>query len=323
MAFLPGGDVLVSDREGRLLRVNGKGGGLTEISGLPNLFIGGQGGLLDIRLHSDFVNNQWLYMSYSTQRNGGYTTAISRAKLKGNVLSELQELFVAEPSFSTTHHFGCRMNLSSGYLFFTVGDRGQMNDAQKLDRHNGKVMRIHDDGSIPADNPFVHVQGAKKEIWSYGHRNPQGLDRHPISGKLYAHEHGPKGGDELNLILKGANYGWPEITFGIDYDGSIISNDTAKAGMQQPLNYWVPSIAPCGLVIYNGNKYPGWLGNFFLGGLASTSLFRLELIGDEFIRQERMLKGIGRVRNIAQSPDGFLYMATENPGIIYRLVPAK
>ncbi|MEQ9064121.1 MAG: PQQ-dependent sugar dehydrogenase [Vicingaceae bacterium] len=323
MAFLPGGEFLISDREGRLLLIDPIGNSRVELSGLPELYIGGQGGLLDIKLHPEYKTNGWIYLSYSKRQDQGFTTAISRCRISGTRLTDMQELFVAQPSYSTSHHFGCRMNLHQGYLFFSVGDRGQMKDAQKLTTHNGKVMRIVDDGSIPEDNPFVTIPGSKKEIWAYGHRNPQGMDRHPISGKLYTHEHGPKGGDELNLEKRGANYGWPEITFGIDYDGSIISNDTAKEGMEAPLTYWVPSIAPCGMVIYSGNKYPGWHGDYFIGGLVSRTLFRVELLGDNYRRQERLLEKLGRVRNVAQSPDGYLYVATENPGVLYRLAPAQ
>lgn len=323
MVFLPNGDMLISDRGARLLRLDPGNGSNEEISGLPPIFTGGQGGLLDITLHPNYTENGWLYLSYSKSVPDGYTTVIARCHIKGNSIADFTELFVAEPGFTTSHHFGCRMAFNNGYLFFSVGDRGQMFDAQKLDRHNGKIMRIHDDGQIPADNPFVSSPGALAAIWSYGHRNPQGLAVQKISGELYSHEHGPKGGDELNLIKGGANYGWPEITFGIDYDGTIISNDTAKPGLEQPLTYWVPSIAPCGMIIYNGNKYPSWLGNVFLGGLAARSLFRLELFGSKYRHQEVMLEGIARVRNVGQSPDGFIYVATESPGVLYRLVPSK
>lgn len=322
MAFLPDGDLLVSERPGRLQRVR-PDGEATEISGLPEIAAVGQGGLLDIQLHPEYDQNGWIYLAYSRKAGplGSTTTAIARAKLNGNALADLEQIFIAQPSFSTTHHYGCRMVLKDGYLFFGVGDRGQMQQAQRLDRHNGKIMRIYDDGRVPMDNPFVSVNEAKAEIWSYGHRNPQGLALHPISGELWEHEHGPKGGDELNIVRRGNNYGWPVITYGIDYDGTVISPITHKEGMEQPVTFWVPSIAPCGMIFNSGDKYTGWKGNIFIGALAGRAFYRVVLNGNTYSHQEKLLPDIGRVRNVALSPDGFIYIATESPNHIYRVVP--
>ena len=321
MAFLPNGDILFTERSGELKRIKNSDRSIETIHGTPQVAALGQGGLLDMALHPDYANNGWIYLSYSKQVGSEYTTVIARAKLSGEQLTDFQEIFIASPSFTTTHHFGSRLALKDGYLWFSVGDRGQMDKAQELNYHNGKIMRIMDDGTIPSDNPFAGASGALPEIWSYGHRNPQGLAFHPVTGELWAHEHGPQGGDELNLIKKGANYGWPVITYGIDYDGTIISPDTAKAGMEQPVTYWRPSIAPCGMVFCNSDQYPAWKNNIFLGGLASTALWRVELNGNQYKNQEKLLAGIARVRNVALSPDGFLYIATESPGYIFRMVP--
>lgn len=321
MTFTPDGDILFSERAGKLFIIRNSSGVIEEISGLPPIASVGQGGLLDLLLHPNYKSNGWLYFSYSKLVGNRYTTAVSRARISGNSLVDHEELFEASPAFSTTHHFGCRLVIQDGYLFFGVGDRGQMKQAQMLDRHNGKIMRLNDDGSVPSDNPFVATADAKAEIWSYGHRNPQGLSLNPLSNELWEHEHGPKGGDELNIVKKGANFGWPEITYGIDYDGSVISNETHKDGMEQPVTYWVPSIAPCGMAFCNSSKYPAWKNNVFIGGLVSTALFRVELNGDTYVSQEKMLDGIGRVRNVVLSPDGFLYITLESPGFIFRLAP--
>jgi glucose/arabinose dehydrogenase len=321
MAFLPNGDLLFSERSGSLKKRRKADGIIEEINGLPEIAVVGQGGLLDILLHPDFKNNGWLYISYSKSVGSNYTTAVARAKISGNALMDVQEIFEAKPAFNSTIQFGCRMQIKGGYLYISVGDRNLRDQAQWLDRHNGKIIRIYDDGKVPTDNPFVSTPNALPEIWSYGHRNPQGLAIDPVSGELWEHEHGPKGGDELNIIKKGANFGWPEITYGIDYDGSIISEFTAKPGMEQPVTYWVPSIAPCGMSYCKSTKYPQWKNNLFIGGLVSRSLFRIELKGSNYVAQERMLEGIGRVRNVVQSNDGFIYIATEDPGNIFRLVP--
>ena len=321
MIFLPGGDIVFTERNGSLHRIRKNADIIEKITGLPEIEAVGQGGLLDIALHPDFKSNSFIYFSYSKRVGQNYTTAVSRAIISGNSLTDVQELFEAKPAFSTTHHFGCRLVFKDGFLFFGVGDRGQMKQAQLLDRHNGKIIRLNDDGSVPLDNPFVSTENAKPEIWSYGHRNPQGLAVHPVSGDLWEHEHGPKGGDELNIIKKGANYGWPEITFGIDYDGTTISRDTHKEGMEQPVSYWVPSIAPCGMIFCNSTKYPNWKSNIFIGGLVSRALFRVELNLNIYVSEEKLLPGIGRVRNVALSPEGYIYISTESPGYIYRIVP--
>ncbi len=323
MLFLPNGDILFSERSGSLHRISKENGNLNEITGLPDIAATGQGGLLDIQLHPDFESNNLIYLSHSIKSSFSYTTAVTRATLQGNTLTDNERVFTASPAFSTSHHFGCRMVFQDEYLYLTIGDRGQMKNAQDLDNHCGKTIRIYHDGSIPDDNPFVNVTDAKKDIWSYGHRNAQGMAIHPENGKIFLHEHGPKGGDEINIVEKGLNYGWPEITYGIDYDGSIISPHTHLPGMEQPITYWDPSIAPCGMTFCSGDKYPNWENNIFLGGLASRTLFRVVVSDDKYISEEKLLEGIGRVRNVALSPDGFLYVAIEDPGIIFRLAPVN
>lgn len=322
VCFLPDGDILFTERHGQLKRISASTGKVEIVEGLPEIAVAGQGGLLDLILHPDFRNNSTLYLSYSKKSGEYYTTAISRAKLSGGNLVQVREIFEARPAFPSSHHFGSRMAFRDGYLFFSVGDRGQSDQAQMLDRHNGKIMRLAEDGSIPPDNPFTKVAGALPEIWTYGHRNPQGLKFNPVSGELWSHEHGPKGGDELNIIRKGANYGWPEITYGVDYDGSIISPFTSKEGMEQPVKYWLPSIAPCGMAFCRSELYAPWKDNLFIGGLSSRGLFRLQLDGNKITAEEKLFSGIGRVRNVALSPDGFIYFSTEDPGYIFRIIPS-
>ncbi len=323
MTFLDQDRILISDKAGKLFLVNRKDDTKEEIQGLPAIEQIGQGGLLDLLAHPDYDQNGWIYLAYSTSTTGGFGTAVSRAKLNGNQLINLEQVFKTDPGAGGGAHFGCRLHIRDGYLFLTLGDRYNMNQAQNLGNHLGTVIRVHEDGKVPTDNPFVSNGNAKPEIWSYGHRNPQGLAWNPFTQELWAHEHGPKGGDEINIIKKGANYGWPLASFGIDYNGDTITQDTALAGMENPIHYWVPSIAPCGMTFLNSDVYPQWKGNLFIGALAGAALHRLELSGQTVNSEEALLKGLSRVRNITQGPDGFLYVAMENPGTVCRIVPAK
>jgi len=324
MAFLPGGDMLVTEREGKLLRFRGLKL-IAEVKGLPEIHSEGQGGLLDIRLHPEYKKNGWIYFSYvSPAKNisDGWGTAIMRAKLKDNVLVDKELIFKAFPDSKTNYHFGCKITFDSkGHIFFGVGERGKSDNAQSLMNDCGKIHRLNDDGTVPSDNPFYNSPDARKSIWSYGHRNPQGLVVSPFNDELWETEHGPKGGDELNLIVPGKNYGWPVISFGINYDGTILTPDTARAGMEQPVTYYVPSIAPCGTCFVTGDKYKGWEGNIMIGSLRFRNLERVELSGNKVVHKETLLYNIGRLRNVEVSPDGFIYVAVESPGMIIRLTP--
>lgn len=326
LAFLPNGDMLITERSGKLLRFS-KGQLSSPIMGVPEVFAVNQGGLLDIALHPEYEKNGWIYFSYSSVQMEGNdrksNTAIMRARLEGNTLKDQEVIFQAEPLTTRAHHFGCKLAFDKeNNLFFGVGDRGQHFDfPQKLDNHNGKIHKIRDDGRIPEDNPFVNTPGAKASIYSYGHRNPQGTCFHPETGELWESEHGPKGGDELNLVKPGLNYGWPVISYGINYDGSILTKLKEKEGMVQPVHQWTPSIAPCGMTFMTGDNYPGWKNNLFLGSLSFRYLERVVLDGHRVIHTEKLLEDIGRVRNVVMSPDGYLYVAVESPGRILRLKP--
>ncbi len=324
MAFLPDGDMLVNEREGKMIRFRNSQK-VAEIQGLPKIHSVGQGGLLDIRLHPDYKNNGWIYFAYtttSTSISNGWNTALMRARLNDNKLVDKQLIFKALPDSKTGHHVGCKITFDGdGHVFFGVGERGKGENAQDLSNDCGKIHRLNDDGTIPRDNPFVGRKDARQSIWSYGHRNPQGLIYNTSTGKLWESEHGPKGGDELNLIQPGKNYGWPVITFGINYNGTIITKDTTKAGMEQPITYWVPSIAPCGTTFIKGSKYKGWEGNILIGSLRFRYLVRCELAGNTVVHKEILLPNIGRLRNVEMGPDDFIYIAVESPGMIFRLVP--
>lgn len=324
--FLPDGRLLVTEKAGEI-RIIKDGKLLDEkITGVPRVYANGQGGLMDIQLHPDYTNNGWIYLSYAKPNAAGTAggTVIARAKLNGNAMTDLQELFQALPLSSSGAHFGSRIVFDGkGYIYFSSGERGTKDNAQNLGNHLGKILRLHDDGRVPTDNPFVNTAGAKPEIWSYGHRNPQGLYYDQATGELWNHEHGPRGGDELNLVVKGKNYGWPVITYGIDYDGSIISDLKEKDGMEQPVRYWVPSIAPCGLTRITSDRYPNWKGNFIVGALAYQLIARVDVANGKFVSEERLLEKVGRVRAVAQGPDGYLYLSTENPGMVLRLLPVN
>lgn len=321
IAFLPDGAMLVTERSGgvRLIR----DGVATEVPGAPTVWARGQGGLLDIELHPEFAENGLVYLTYSKPGNRGATTALARARFDGSSLQDLTDIFVADAYTGAPVHFGSRIVFDGrGHLFVSVGDRGVMREAQNPSNHQGTIIRLHDDGRVPDDNPFVGQGGFRPEIWSYGVRSPQGMTRHPATGELWEDEHGPRGGDEINLIQPGRNYGWPAITFGIDYSGATISEDTARAGMEQPLLYWVPSIAVSGMTVYDGDRFPNWRGNVFVGALARQHVRRVVFDGHRPVHQEVLLDGHARIRQVKAGPDGYLYILTdEGDGAVWRLEP--
>ncbi len=325
IAFLPDGRLLVTERPGRL-RLVSNGALSAPLSGVPQVYSSGQGGLLDVALDPDFAANQLVYLSFAEPGPGGAGTAVARGRLMGNALLDSQVIFRQMPKLSGGLHFGSRIVFDGrGHLFLGLGERYRRDEAQNLANHLGKLIRIDRDGSVPADNPFLGRAGALPEIFSYGHRNIQGMTRHPETGALWLHEHGAQGGDEINLPRAGLNYGWPVITHGIDYNGSKIGEGSAKPGMEQPVLHWTPSIAPAGMAFYAGDKFPAWRGNLFVGSLKFRSLHRLELDGSRVTKEEVMLKPIGEnIRDVRTGPDGFIYLATDNPeGRILRLEPAQ
>ncbi|MCW8918280.1 MAG: PQQ-dependent sugar dehydrogenase [Gammaproteobacteria bacterium] len=325
MAFLPDGGILVSERPGRLRLIEQGRLAPEPIAGLPPIAAEGQGGLLDVALHPRYAENGWLYLSFSARGEGGLGTEVVRGRLRGRRLTGVEPIFKVAKKSHGGRHFGSRLLFDrAGYLYITLGDRGDGARAQRLDDHAGSLVRLHDDGRIPHDNPFIGKTGARPGIFSYGHRNPQGLALHPQTGEVWSHEHGPQGGDEINLIRAGRNYGWPVITYGVNYGwGTKIGEGTHKEGMAQPLHYWNPSIAPSGMTFYSGDKFPQWRGNLFVGALKFQLLARLELDGDRVIREERLLQGeLGRIRDVRQGPDGYLYLLTdEQVGRLLRLEP--
>lgn len=329
MAFLPKGELLITEKnQGKVFRID-KNKIRHEVAGVPVVAGKGQGGMLDIILDPAFAKNKIIYLSYSKpgKENGQdvYTTAVLKAKLAGDQLADARDIFVARPYSRTTHHYGGKMVFGKdGYLYVSVGERGNENqNPQNLANDLGKIHRIKSDGTIPADNPFVKVDTASHSIYSYGHRNPQGLTLNPLTGEIWEHEHGPRGGDEINLVQKGKNYGWPVITYGINYNGKIISNLTQKNGMEQPVKYWIPSIAPCGMAFLTGNKYPGLKGAVLSGSLRFKYLNASFVNGDKVTKDEMLLKNIGRVRDVRVSPEGFIYVAVEQPGMVFKVLPVK
>jgi aldose sugar dehydrogenase len=325
MAFLPGGDILVTERAGRVRMIRENQLQQTPVAGGPEVRASGQGGLLDIELHPDFANNRLVYFTYSKPGDGGATTALARARFDGTRFHDLQDVFVTDAWSTAGQHFGSRIVFDrSGFVYFNVGDRGARNRAQQLNDHVGTVMRLHDDGRVPQDNPFVGRNDARPEIFSYGHRNIQGMDLHPETGEIWTNEHGARGGDEINVLRAGRNYGWPLITHGVDYSGAQVSPDTAREGMEQPLLHWTPSIAPSGLAIYRGDAFPGWRGNIFNGALAGEHLRRVVVEGHRVVRQESMLQGRGRIRDVRVGPDGLIYLLTDaSNGALLRLEPEQ
>lgn len=326
MAFLPDGRLLITERPGRL-RIFSQGQISPAVTGTPAVHAQGQGGLLDVAIDPNFVQNQLVYLTYAEAGTGGLAgTAVMRGKLNGNALENTQVLFRQMPKLSTGNHFGSRLVFDrSGHLFVTLGENNNRITAQYLDHHQGKIIRIWPDGTIPADNPFIGQSNVKPEIWSYGHRNPQGATLNPWTGKLWMNEHGPMGGDEINIPLPGKNYGWPIITYGLDYNGQPIPESTGSSApnMEQPVHYWVPSIAPSGMAFYDKNKNSAWYGNLFVGGLVARQLVRLEVNGETIVKEERLLGGMGnRVRAISAGPDGGLYVLTDaGNGMLLKIDP--
>lgn len=324
LAWLPDGRLLVTERSGEILVFKNDQYTGEKLSGVPEVFNEGQGGLLDIKLHPNYAQNNWIYISYSKPVKGGATTAITRFKLQGNQIVEKQDVFLAKPFLKEDYHFGSRIVFDKeGFMYFSVGERGTQPKVQLLDNDHGKIHRTFDDGRAPTDNPFAGQSGAKASIWTYGHRNPQGMVYDEASGNLWAVEHGPKGGDELNLIQKGKNYGWPKTSYGINYDGTILTKHKEMEGIENPVRYWVPSIAPCGMTIVTSDRYPDWKGNLLVSALSFRHIARVELSGTKYVKEEQLVQDIGRVRAVGQSPDGVIYAVTEGPGLLIKLVPAK
>jgi len=326
LAFLPDGRMLVTERPGRL-RVIGADGKLDPrpVEGVPKVVASGQGGLLDVAVHPRFAENGWVYLSFAGSDGDGASTEVVRGRLDGQRLQDVQTLFRMLPRSSGGRHFGSRLVFDAkGLLYITLGDRGDMERAQRMDDHAGSVIRLHDDGRVPADNPFVKTPGARPEKFTLGNRNMQGAAIHPVTGELWTHEHGPQGGDEVNVMRAGRNYGWPVITHGVNYGiGTRIGEGTSRPGMEQPLKIWIPSIAPSGMAFYAGKAFQGWSGNLLVGALRGESLHRLELDGEKVVREEVLLKSqVGRIRDVRVGPDGLVYLLTdERAGQLLRLEP--
>jgi aldose sugar dehydrogenase len=321
IAFLPGGDMLVTERPGRLRIVRDGKVLSSAVAGVPAVLAQGQGGLLEVAPHPDFASNRLLYLSYSKPIGNGKqaTTAVVRGRFENDRLSGIEPIF--EAISEGRGHYGCKLAFDGkGYLYLTVGDRQappsgnlEAHPAQDLSNHHGVTVRLHDDGRVPSDNPFAGREGARPEIWSYGHRNAQGMAIHPETGDVWQNEHGPQGGDELNLILPGRNYGWPVVGYGVNYkSGARIHEATHREGMEQPAHVWVPSIAASGLMIYTGDRFPEWRGNLFVGGLAGEQLARLTLDGRRVVNEETLVQRQGRIRDVRQGPDGLIYLAIDN-----------
>lgn len=323
ISFLPDGSALVSERSGQLHRLSD--GELNEVSGVPDVAARGQGGLLDVVPHPEFAEKQLIYFTYSVAGRNGTGTALGRAHLEGTELHNSEELFVQNILTGAGQHFGSRIVfLADGTLVISVGDRGQRDRAQDISDHAGSILRLNDDGTVPADNPWVADNAYLPELYTIGNRNPQGMALHPETGVLWQHEHGPRGGDELNVIEPGRNYGWPVISHGTEYrSGQPIGEGTEAPGMEQPVTYWTPAIAPSGMAIYSGEVFPNWVNNIFIGSLVDTHLRRIEVSGNDVVHQERLLDGVvGRVRDVTVGPDGFIYLVTDEANSpVYRLEP--
>lgn len=323
--FLADGSLLTTQLDGALWHV--KDGERTSIADLPRAFVASQGGLLDVYVH-ERANEEWVYLSYSEKSDRGAMTAVVRGKIEDGRWVEQQDIFRVplELHIDTTYHYGSRLAVAGDYLFFSVGDRGQQDMAQDLGRPNGKIHRVHLDGSIPDDNPFRH-EGQYASVWSYGHRNPQGMDAHPVTGAIWAAEHGPRGGDEVNHIQRARNYGWPRATYGMSYDGTAMTATPSQPQMEEPARYWTPSISPGGIAFYEGDQFPNWKGSLFVGGMGARELHRLTLEGSRVVGDETVMSGQGRVRDVVSADDGHLYVLLNNPDPassgIYRLVPAQ
>ena len=327
-AFLPDGRRLVTERPGALRIIDAEGNLLPEpVKGTPRAIELGQGGMLDVAVSPDFAKDGWIYLAFADPLEGEKMRAmlkIVRGRIRDHTWTDEQVVFQAAPEFYTPagQHFGTRMVFDGGYLFFVVGERGGMLEAQDTTRPNGKIFRLFPDGTIPPDNPFSADKNSIPGIWSYGHRNPQGLAIDPRDRAIYATEHGPRGGDEFNLIRKGANYGWPIISHGMNYNGTPLTGLTEKEGMEQPLLHWTPSIAACGLACYTGDKFPNWKYDFLAGGLRGE-LHRIRVQNGKVVTDETLLSGLGRIRDVRTGPDGFVYIVLNQPDRIMRLVPTE
>jgi glucose/arabinose dehydrogenase len=329
MVFLPNQNLIVSDRNGSLWLVDYKEKSKNQIRGVPNVRYKGQGGLLDVEIHPDFINNNYIYIGFTDYLNSKKNrtfTSILRARLKNISLTDQKIIYKADDTFydNSTIHYGTRIVFDDkGFLYFSIGDRGKRNQAQLLDYPNGKIHRLNADGSIPSDNPFFENNNAIKSIWTYGNRNPQGLAIYPSSSILFETEHGPRGGDELNILSSGKNYGWPEITYGKNYSGTTITKYTHKEGMEQPVIHWTPSIAVCGIDFYDGELFNNWKNNLLVSSLKFERLYRLEIDDDKVIDQEIIYEAGSRIRDVQTGPEGFIYIALEDPGRIVRFIPIK
>jgi aldose sugar dehydrogenase len=330
IAFLPDGRKLVTEKAGRLRIIEADGKLNPEpVKGIPAIVDHGQGGLMEVAAHPDYAKNGWIYLGFADGTKEGRDTktitAYVRGKLKDGAWTEQEWIWKADPKFYTGAgvHFGTRIVFDKGYIYFPVGERGGNMEAQDVANAKGKIYRLHEDGRVPEDNPKFEGKTPVPGLWSYGHRNPQGLDIDPRDGAIYDTEHGPRGGDELNRIQPGHNYGWPVITYGMNYDGTPITGKTAEEGMDQPVIYWQPSIAACGLSFYRGDKFPKWKNDLFAGALSQQEIRRLRLVDHKVTEQEIVLKGIGRIRDVTDAPDGFIYVILNGPDRIIRLVPAS
>lgn len=320
--FLPDDSILITEKTGELIHF--KDGKKNQISGMPEVTVRGQGGLLDIELHPNFKENNFIYFTFASSEGveKGANTTLMRAVFKDGVLSDQKVLYKAYPNSRKGQHFGSRIAFDSeNRVYFSIGDRGNRDvNPQDITRDCGKIYRLNDDGSIPEDNPFVGVENAKEAIFCYGNRNPQGMETNPFTGEIWAHEHGPKGGDEINIIQKGKNYGWPVISYGINYSGTKFTDITEKEGMEQPLHYWDPSIAPSGMAFVNSDKYAGWKGNVLIGSLKFKYIANCYLENGKVVKEEKILEDIGRVRSIEQGNDGYMYVGVEGLGIV-KIIP--
>ena len=322
MTFISETEMLVTEKSGILYHV--LDGVKSEISGLPEIYVRGQGGLLDITIAPDFETSKVIFFTASSsdgEAAGGHT-ALYRAEIEGTLLQKLKQLYKGEGNTKKGQHWGSRISFDAeGHLYFSIGDRGNREvNPQDTTRDGGKIYRLNQDGSIPTDNPFYNEKGSKQAIYSYGHRNPQGMLTHPVTGAIWVHEHGPRGGDEINVIGAGKNYGWPTITYGINYSGTPITSDTDLPGLEQPLYYWLPSIAPSGMAFSTSDNYPKWKGNLLVGSLKFEYLERLVIEDNKVKERHKVLKGVGRIRNIKQGPDGLLYLGVEGKGIL-KIIP--
>ncbi len=326
MTWLTDGTILVTEKKGEILIFKDDKFTGEKVQGLPEVSTKGQGGLMDIQAHPNYGENGWLYISYAKQvSEEETTTAIMRFRLDGNNAVDKEEIIQSQPAWKGGNHYGSRIVFDNdGYLFYSNGDRfNRATNAQELTNSHGKIHRIHDDGRIPEDNPFVNTPGAIPSIWAYGNRNPQGLYYDKVNNRLWESEHGPMGGDELNLIEKGKNYGWPVISYGMNYDGTVLTEITEKEGMEQPVTYYVPSIATAGMTMVTSDKYPAWKGDIFIGALKKTHINRVDMDGNKALSQEILLQDIGRVRQVKESPDGYLYAVTEGTGLLVKIIPIR